>query len=203
MALPPPESFEDIYREFDAPPAPFDCGAECAPKNGGIPFCCDPAEAVPVVYRTEWAFLKSRTDMWRPFRPRLTAERRMVEETHDDHRFVVCNGPSTCDRPHRSISCRMFPFYPYLDNRGRLLGLVTNDVLEGKCVLVGREEIVTPEFRREFLAFWQKIFALHRAEHRFYIQHSQAIRRARSRKRKSIVVITEEGEILMPRKLPR
>ena len=130
MALPPPESFEDIYREFDAPPAPFNCGAECAPKNGGIPFCCDPTEAVPVVYRTEWAFLKSRTDMWRPFRPRLTAERRMVEET------TTITGSSSATDP-RPATARTAPspagcfrFIRTWTTGGRLLGFVTNDVLE-------------------------------------------------------------------------
>ena len=67
---------------------------------------------------------------------------------------------------------------------------------------MGREEVVTLSSAG---SSWRsgKRYLLHRAEHRFYVQHSQAIRRVRSRKRKPIVVITEEGEFLMPCKLPR
>lgn len=190
--------YEAIYRDFNAPPTRFDCGKRCAPHNEGIPFCCDDEWAVPVLYRTEWAFLKARTDLWRRFRPRNRTERRMVEETHEDHVFAVCRGAHACDRRFRSITCRIFPFYPFLDPEGNLLGLVYNYTLEGKCVLVDRPRWVTRRYRREALRFWRRLLERLPEEKAFFIRESAQFRRIMSRRKKPIWVLTETGQFRAP-----
>ena len=41
-----------------------------------------------------------------------------VQETEDGGRLAVCNG--TCDRTKRPLACRIFPFFPTIDERGRI-----------------------------------------------------------------------------------
>src|SRR3546814_8877003 len=65
-----PEHFAELYRRFQASISRHDCGRWCAPLNhGGGPICCSTNDAVPIVHRSEWKLLKSRTDLWRPFKP--------------------------------------------------------------------------------------------------------------------------------------
>ena len=41
-----------------------------------------------------------------------------VTETSDGVRLAVCDG--TCDRDSRPLSCRIFPFFPTIDERGKV-----------------------------------------------------------------------------------
>ena len=41
-----------------------------------------------------------------------------VIETADGGRLAVCDG--TCDREKRPLSCRIFPFFPTVDEKGRV-----------------------------------------------------------------------------------
>ena len=41
-----------------------------------------------------------------------------VTETSDGVRLAVCDG--TCNRESRPLSCRIFPFFPTVDERGRV-----------------------------------------------------------------------------------
>lgn len=41
-----------------------------------------------------------------------------VKELENGVRLVVCNG--TCDRIKRPLACRIFPFFPTVDDRGRV-----------------------------------------------------------------------------------
>lgn len=41
-----------------------------------------------------------------------------VKVTEDGVRLVVCNGD--CNREERPLSCRIFPFFPTVDDRGRV-----------------------------------------------------------------------------------
>ena len=63
------KDFKTIYDKFSAPIAKkLDCGRICAPLNDGIPVCCSTENAIPIVEDEEWKLLKSRTDLWKPFK---------------------------------------------------------------------------------------------------------------------------------------
>ena len=57
------DDFGSLYKDFNAPISRFDCGRKCAPLNGGEPVCCSTQNAVPVVHKVEFEFLKARTDL--------------------------------------------------------------------------------------------------------------------------------------------
>ncbi len=41
-----------------------------------------------------------------------------VKQTEDGHRLAVCNGK--CDREKRPLACRIFPFFPTVDEKGKV-----------------------------------------------------------------------------------
>ncbi len=171
-----------LYDSFDAPVTPFDCGALCRVHNPtGKPFCCDICHAVPAVYAQEWAYLAPRTDLWHVWRgdecptpPEAVDELRA--QTPDSMILLACLGPAHCQRPYRSISCREFPFFPYLHSDGRFLGLAVEWEYEPTCWVISHLQSVTPQYRREFVAFYDRLFAVWDDEMEAYAARSEELR---------------------------
>lgn len=70
-----------------------------------------------------------------------------VKETENGGRLAVCNG--TCDRSKRPLACRIFPFFPTVDEKGRIF--VEKDYrAEALCPMIEHsDEIVfDPRFFR-------------------------------------------------------
>ncbi len=65
----------------------------------------------------------------------------------DDVRLAVCDG--TCNRPHRPLACRIFPFFPTIDEKGRIF-VEADDRAARLCPLITHsDEIVfDPRFFR-------------------------------------------------------
>lgn len=189
-----PENFEELYRDFQSAPAVFDCGKKCAPFNEGVPFCCDTGWVVPIAYAPEWKFLEKRSRLWHEFRPRNPDEFTLYDEIdHRENVFIECRGVKHCERHNRSVSCRTFPYEPYFDNGGNLLGLVFNRTLEGKCYMVDRHRVVTKAFIRSFLRFFERMFQLLPSEKELYMEESRVYRQKMSRRKKPVVVLTPDG----------
>ena len=187
------KDIEFIYRNFDSTPTSFDCGKVCAPKNEGIPFCCDSGWLLPVMYKREFAYLKEKTNLWKRFRPKTKHEKNIVEETDKETVFGECLGHERCDRRYRSVSCRIFPFEPYLDLEGNLLGIVFNYTLGNKCPLVDKPKLISKKFISDQIRMWNYIFKKELSERDVYRDQSIQIRRYLSRKRKPIYILTPKG----------
>ena len=187
------KDFAFIYRNFDSTPVRFDCGKICAPKNDGIPFCCDTGWLIPCTYKREFSYLIKRTDLWKRFRPKTKHEKRIIEETDKNTVFGQCLGHDRCDRKYRSVSCRIFPFEPYLDLEGNFLGMVYSYRLGNKCPLVDRPKIVSKKFISDQITMWNYIFERDAAEIEVYREESINVRRYLSRKKKPIYIFTPEG----------
>ena len=155
------DEVRQLYANFEAPIAALDCGQKCAPYNeGGKPFCCDICVAVPTLYQSEWDYLSARTDLWFEWKaesctdtPEEAAEEvaRLTEETQGTMILAECLGPAHCQRDYRGLTCRQFPFFPYIDSRGNVLGLSYYWEYEDKCWIISHLDVVTAEYRQEFL----------------------------------------------------
>lgn len=154
-----------LYNQFDAPMMGMDCGTMCAPHNcNGKPFCCDICEAVPAVYRQEWNYLQSKTDLWHiwggdecvanPEDPT-----KLEEDTPENMLLLACLGPQLCQREFRALSCRQFPFFPYIASDGRFLGLTYYWEFEETCWAVSNLGQVTVVYRQEFVQVYDELFA--------------------------------------------
>jgi hypothetical protein len=191
-----PDDFRQIYDAFQAPVSRYDCGRHCAPLNGGEPVCCSTRNAIPVVQKAEWRLLKSRTDMWRPFKPYDAASRRIVKELSSDCAAIECRGARHCERDNRSLACRAFPFCPYITREGAFIGLATYWIFEDHCWVISNMAVVDPAFVREFVAGYELLFEKDPEEFKTFRDYSATMRRTFSRKKRAIPLIGRDGGYL-------
>lgn len=188
-----------LYDHFDAPVTAFDCGARCAPQNpSGKPFCCDICHAVPVAYQQEWEYVKSRTDLWHPWRgdecsgdpvdPEI-----LKEETPDHLLLLACKGPAFCQREYRSSSCRQFPFFPYVTEDYRFIGLAYEWEFESTCWVISHLGSVTDEFRLGFIQTYDDLFCRIPNEFESYAETSEEMREEFARRRRRIPILHRNG----------
>jgi hypothetical protein len=194
-----PEDFKQIYEGFKSPLSRFDCGRHCAPLNGGEPVCCTTRHAIPVVHKTEWQLLKSRSDLWHRYRPTDAHARRIVGELASSCTAIECKGAAFCERDNRSLACRAFPFAPYITREREFVGLAYYWIFEDRCWVISNLAIVAPAFVAECVAAYERLFAVDAEELATYVDHSAAMRRVFSRKRRAIPLIGRDGRFLKVR----
>ena len=195
----PPLNMRRLYDRFNAPVTALDCGQKCAPHNpNGKPFCCDICHAVPVAYRQEWAFLQPNTDLWHEWRgdectsdPANPAQ--LQAETPEHLLLLACKGPAFCQRDFRAISCRQFPFFPYITANDRFIGLAYEWEFEATCWVISHLPQVTAAYRREFCAFYDEMFALWEEEFDSYAGLSEMMRDHFAARKRRIPILHRNG----------
>jgi hypothetical protein len=192
-----PEQIQEYYSLLNEEITDYDCGTLCAPLNNGVPFCCSVKFAVPLLYKTEFSYLRSRSDLWHKWEPRNSRESKMSRSAGYDEIYCECKGASQCIREERSISCRTFPLEPYIDEKGVIAGLVFTEDFHAKdaegnnisCPLKLRLDDIRPEYIKNSLAFWKELLRIP-AEYSAYLASSRTMRRRAARTGVSAVVIT-------------
>ena len=197
MATYPTKSRIDLYRRvyenFVAPVSRFDCGRRCAPHNGGTPVCCSTEHAVPILDKAEFALLKTRSDLWRPYKATDAEGRAIVADMHHECCAAECKGAAHCERENRTMACRAFPFFPYITRDNEIVGLAYYWVFEDRCWVMSHLEIVTRDFVRECLAAYEAIFAEDKLEYETNRDQSAAMRRVFTRWNRNIPLIGRDG----------
>ncbi len=194
---PPKMSFAGLYAQFKAPITAFDCGAKCAPYNEyGVPFCCDTAHAVPTAYAAEWAYLQANTDLWYLWAAEdETDTARLQAETPVGQVLIECLGYEHCQRDYRSITCRAFPFFPYISKERDFLGLSYYWQYEERCWIISNLQTVTPEYGSEFVAAYDQIFAKYPTEFENFRYNSTIMRRVFGRRKRAIPLLHRNGKV--------
>jgi len=191
------KDFAALYAGFQAPIAALNCGDKCAPYNErGVPFCCDTRHTIPTAYREEWAYLKANTDLWHPWESedaRVTQE--LNQEAPDNQVLVECQGHLKCQRNFRTLTCRSFPFFPYLDKDGEFVGLTYYWEYEDRCWVISNLPVVSPEYREQFCALYEVIFARMPEELENYLHHSIVMRRVFGRRHRAIPLLHRNGKV--------
>ncbi len=188
-----------LYNRFNAPVTDFDCGAKCAPHNPtGKPFCCDICQAVPAAYRQEWAFLREKTDLWHAWRgnecqtdPMDPAD--LQSETPEHMLLLACKGPAHCQRDFRAVSCRQFPFFPFITADDRFIGLAYEWEFEATCWVISNLSAVTDTYRKEFIRFYDELFALWPEEYESYVIRSEEMRTVFAQEKRRIPILHRNG----------
>ena len=187
--------YAGLYARFQAPIAAMDCAERCAPHNEwGAPFCCDTRHSVPTAYLDEWMYLRVNTDMWQVWmadEPSETA--RLREQTPEGQVLIECQGHEFCQRGFRALTCRAFPFFPYLTREGEFTGLSYYWEYEGRCWVISNLRVVTPEYRAQFVAAYDELFARMPAERETFRHHSTVMRRVFGRRRRALPLLHRNG----------
>jgi len=74
------KELDHYYDLLDESLTPYDCGKLCSPTNGGEPFCCTLDNAVPMLYREEFRYLKERTKMWQRWQPDNSRDKKQKKD---------------------------------------------------------------------------------------------------------------------------
>ncbi len=195
----PAIDFDTIYQDFDAPVTTIDCGKKCALYNPtGKPFCCDICQAVPAAYKDEWGYLRASTDLWHPWRGDECSSnpenpKELESKTPESMLLLACLGPQHCQREYRALSCRQFPFFPYITSDYRFLGLAYEWVFEHTCWVISNLGIVTEQYRQQFIRVYDDLFSQWMHEFESYAMRSEQIRTHFSAKRRRIPILHRNG----------
>ena len=194
-----------FYDQFDAPIARLDCGGKCAPHNpSGKPFCCDICHAVPAAYQSEWAYLQPNTDLWHEWRGdecenslSSREKTRLRAETPASMTLLACLGPQRCQREFRALSCRQFPFFPYVSADFRFVGLAYEWEFESKCWVISNLGRVSARYREEFVRTYDRLFALFQDEFESYAAHSEEMRAHFLEQKRRIPILHRNGGVYL------
>ena len=190
-----------LYTSFQSPIATLDCGRKCAPHNpSGKAFCCDICHAVPAVYKSEWKYFKSNTDLWHKWLgdeccgTTSKEKARLKADTPKNMILLACLGPDQCQRDFRALSCRQFPFFPYVTSEYRFLGLTYEWEFESKCWVVSNLSQVTQTYRNQFIRTYDHLFALFQSEFDSYACHSEKIRDYFAKRKRRFPLLHRNGK---------
>jgi len=198
------QNIRSLYNGFNSPIAEFDCGKKCAPHNpSGKPFCCDICHAVPAAYKSEWHYLEQHTDLWHEWRGDECEDTsngvsarevaRLKSDTPKNMILLACLGPSQCQRDFRALSCRQFPFFPYVTSQYRFIGLAYEWEFEAKCWVISNLPSVTQKYREEFIHTYDQLFALFQGEFEQYAYHSERLRESFITRKKRFPILHRNG----------
>jgi len=175
----------------------------CAPHNpSGKPFCCDICHAIPAAYSSEWKSLRASTDLWHVWRGDECAKddesasrrARVASETPEGMLLLACLGPDACQRENRLLSCRQFPFYPYITSNYRFIGLTYDWGFEPFCWVVSNLGGVSEAYRKEFVQAYDRLFALFQGEFESYHLRSEEMRIHFAARRRRIPLMHRDGD---------
>jgi hypothetical protein len=184
-----------ILNPGETPITVFDCGKKCAPFNEyGVPFCCDTGHTIPTAYLPEWTYLEGNTDLWHLWEgddPQETEE--LCAQTPDEQVLIECLGHQLCQRDFRSITCRAFPFFPYITKESEFIGLSYYWEYEDRCWVINHLEVVTPAYVQEFVAAHDLIFRQIPSELENFRYYAIIMRRIFGRQKRTIPLLHRDG----------
>lgn len=183
-------NFARLYSQFFSPITTLDCGSKCAPYNeGGVPFCCDTRHLVPTAYDEEWNYLQQNTDLWHLWQADTPKEQlRLQKQLPSGQVLIECLGHLHCQREYRSVTCRSFPFFPYINSDAEFIGLTTYWEFEDRCWVISHLDAVTPQYRMEFVYFYDRLFENYPEELSVFSYHSRRMRSYFQRNHRAIIL---------------
>lgn len=171
-------AFQKLYLGFSQPLSEIDCGQKCGPHNEyGVPVCCDIDILVPTAFMKEWEYLEGATDLWQQWEGLSTPEgEELLQEMQPGQVPLECLGHNRCQRDFRTISCRSFPFYPYLDGSGSFVGLAYYSEYLEQCWILSNLSLVSIEYKKQFQMTYDRIFKIYPETHKAYRGYSAYVR---------------------------
>lgn len=195
----PKINFQQQYAAFNENICDFDCGQKCLEYNpSGKPFCCDICEAIPTAYDQEWNYLQKHTDLWHAWDQNDCSKnkpnQKNIEKDLVDYQILIaCKGPADCIRNFRAVSCRQFPFFPYITHDFRFLGMAYEWHFESKCWVINHLHLVRNEYRKQFIVFYDQLFSIWPDDMESYASLSDQMRIAFIERKKRIPILHRNG----------
>ncbi|MBI4825030.1 MAG: TIGR04282 family arsenosugar biosynthesis glycosyltransferase [Nitrospirae bacterium] len=170
----------------------FDCGKLCAPKNNGVPVCCENEFVVPILFHDEYKRHRRNGRFWKRA-PRTEEVKKYIEESEDYYVFASCPGPEKCIREQRSFNCMTFPFEPHINKDGEIAGLSYFNGKDVKCSLMDKpQKTYNPKYISNSIKFWKELFEYYPEEKESYMDESRKRERKAKRTGKRFKLFKDE-----------
>lgn len=188
--------FSNLYNHFHSPITSLNCGEKCAPYNEhGVPFCCDTNHAIPTAYTAEWAYLIENTDLWHLWDAEGSKDDALIRaETPDDQVLIECLGHTSCQRHYRSVTCRSFPFFPYITENNEFIGLSYYWEYEDRCWVISNLALIDRKYLKEFVMAYDILLMEYVHELENFKYQSTLMRRYFLRHRRAIPLLHRNGK---------
>ncbi len=191
---PDKDFFKYLYSGFEMPLSEVDCGLKCGPHNDyGVPICCDINLVIPAAFELEWSYLRENTDLWQPWSPSGLIDQELEEEVQDGQVLLKCQGYQACQRPFRTLTCRAFPFYPYLSGEGEFLGLAYYHDFREVCWIISNLAFVSAEYKMAFQRTFKMVFKTFPESRKNYLEYCRCIRQEAASRGDQIVLLNFSG----------
>jgi hypothetical protein len=90
--------------------------------------------------------------------------------------LIACQGHARCQREFRALTCRAFPFFPYINSLGRFIGISYYWDYEDRCWVISNLHVVSQQFLEEFIDTFESLFELVPGELDNFAQYSGHMR---------------------------
>lgn len=146
--------------------------------------------------------MAAKTDLWHEWRGNECAAEpvdpeEMRSDTPEHLTLLACKGPSECQRNFRATSCRQFPFFPYVTENYRFIGLVYYWDFEPYCWVLSHLDRVTESYRREFISTFDELFNQWPDEFESYAAMSEEAREYFNSKHQRIPLLHRNGGVYL------
>lgn len=183
------KKLKELYKLLDVPMIDFDCGDMCKEDNDGIPQCCDIEMTVPLLYLDEISYLNKNKIFWNKLKIETRVDKELAEGLDENDVLCICPSPSECERDRRAFVCRTFPFEPYLDDDGNLLGIVYQYSRADRCPLVNKpRSAYNNQYVKNSILFWEEIFKILPMEKDLFMEESKKLRNKFNKNNRKILV---------------
>ena len=122
--------------------------------------------------------------------------RDLVGGTPEHMVLLACKGAAHCQRNYRAISCRQYPFFPYITSDMRFIGLGYDWENVDKCWVIQNLDQVTKEYRQQFVAMYDYILEEMRGEMKAYYFLSEEYRDYALEQGQPVKIIHRDGGIM-------
>jgi len=199
MSVPADKAFfEHLYQIFSRPLSDIDCGARCGPFNEyGVPVCCDIHLIIPSAYEEEWEYLAENTDLWQPWSSSGPVDQGVEDEKQDGQVLLKCLGYQHCQRPYRTLTCRAFPFFPYINSQGQFIGLAYFQEYREMCWIISNLSLVTPAYKADFRQAFRLLFRAYPESKEGYTQYSMYVREEMAAADDRIILLDFDGDVYL------
>jgi hypothetical protein len=107
--------------------------------------------------------------------------------------LIECQGHTRCQRDYRAITCRAFPFFPYLTREGQFIGLSYYWEYEDRCWVISHLQAVTALYVAQFIAAFDELFAIFPEEVESFRQQGIRMRRVFGRRGRALPLLHRNG----------
>ena len=188
--------FRELYSGFTNPICETDCGLKCGPHNDyGVPICCDINQVIPAAFDLEWSFLEEQTDLWVPWSSSGSLDLDMMEELQEGQVLLACKGYQACQRDFRTLTCRAFPFFPYLDSKDAFCGMAYFPEFCDDCWIISNLDVVSQSYKKAFQQTFQKLFEIFPDYHQYLADFCRYMRERAAEESEKIVLLGFSGEV--------